>query len=316
MNRVFVLGAGASACCGFALTNRLLPEVLPLMNPASSRKDLEGLIEYLYAHFDTRWRNYPNLEEFLSFLESYLQLNEWVKSKHKYPNDVVRRLRDDLLLAVSDYLHARLDEVTIRRTKLYELARKLEPGDAVVTFNWDLTIERALSAANIESTYTMDQKSVALLKPHGSVDWLDAAKSNVKANLTFALIPSIGKIRVFKHYRAPHVKHPTLPVIIPPVFNKSFPYPEFRQLWKDTWRALRDAERVYIIGFSLPPEDLHVRFVMRSAIRMNEGRRGRVPIAVVNPDRGVYLRFVRLVESNVSYYECRFEDVPLADLLR
>lgn len=63
------------------------------------------------------------------------------------------------------------------------------------------------------------------------------------------------------------MKEPILPVIIPPSAVKDWKYKEFNEIWRRTWHSMRYADEIYIIGFSLPPEDLHVRFVMRSALR-------------------------------------------------
>ena len=79
------------------------------------------------------------------------------------------------------------------------------------------------------------------------------------------------------------------------------------RVWRDTWKALRRSDDLYIIGFSLPPEDLHVRFVVRTALRVNEANRETTfKITVVNPDRGVFLRFARIVKTPIEYFEAGF----------
>jgi hypothetical protein len=107
-----------------------------------------------------------------------------------------------------------------------------------------------------------------------------------------------------------------VPVILPPVINKKIDYKELQSIWRDAWRALRYATEIYILGYSLPPEDLHARFAIRSAIRGNEKLEGhKLRIAVVNPDRNVYLRFARLVEGSVKYYESGLQGISLAELV-
>ena len=77
----------------------------------------------------------------------------------------------------------------------------------------------------------------------------------------------------------------------------------------------RQAE-VYVIGYSLPPEDLHARFTIRSAIRGNENFESHnLRIAVVNPDRNVYSRFARLVEGSVKYYESVLQGISLDEMV-
>ena len=69
-----------------------------------------------------------------------------------------------------------------------EFARKLQPDDIVITFNYDILLERALDAVAVPyrlfsqrysevrtGTATVDssQDEVIILKMHGSVDWFD-----------------------------------------------------------------------------------------------------------------------------------------------
>jgi hypothetical protein len=61
---------------------------------------------------------------------------------------------------------------------------------------------------------------------------------------------------------------------------------------------------------------MHARFTIRSAVRGNEKFEGhKLRIAVVNPDRNVYLRLARLVKGNVKYYESGLQGVSLTDLV-
>jgi len=107
-----------------------------------------------------------------------------------------------------------------------------------------------------------------------------------------------------------------VPVILPPVINKKIEYKEIQSIWRVAWRALRYAAQIYILGYSLPPEDLHARFTIRSAIRGNEKFEShKLRIAVVNPDRNVYLCFARLVEGSVKYYESGLQGISLAELV-
>ncbi len=168
----------------------------------------------------------------------------------------------------------------------------LRPGDAVITFNWDLLLEEALYDLNKESEYKLTDGAISILKPHGSLDWFDSKEVSIDRKLIFPLNEKFKRIQVFKRFRAPRISRPTVPVILPPVVNKKIVYDELQAIWRDAWLALRHASEIYAIGYSLPPEDLHARLTIRSAIRGNEKfERHRPKVAVVNPDRGVYLRF-------------------------
>jgi hypothetical protein len=314
--RVFILGAGASACCGVPLTNGLLSEVLPLIDDTRAHDRLLQFIKYQYPYFTEKWRNYPRLEEFLSLLDVYLLFSNKVKSKHAFDDDAVENLRRELLRAVSIYLCQKAQAINIKRTRLFHLANRLAPGDVVITFNWDFLLELALFESHRDYSYVHDQDKVSILKLHGSVDWFDSDNISLRADRRFDLIGGIGRINVYKYFKFPNVEKRIVPVIIPPVANKQFEHDEFDRLFKDAWAAMRWADEVHILGFSLPPEDLHVRFLIRSSIRMNEASRPEaLHVTVVNPDRDVLLRFARLVHSPIKFLEARLEHVSLSELL-
>lgn len=314
--RVFILGAGASACCGIPLTNGLLPEVLPLIDSARSHDRLLQFIAYQYPYFTEKWRNYPRLEEFLSLLDVYLLFSNKVKSKHAFEDDEVETLRRELLRAVSIYLCQKAQAINIKKTRLFHLANRLAPGDVVITFNWDFLLELALFEAKRDYSYVRDENKISILKLHGSVDWFDSKSISLRSDRIFDLVQDIGRINVYKYFKFPTVEKRIVPVIIPPVANKQFEHSEFDQLFKEAWAAMRWADEIHILGFSLPPEDLHVRFLIRSSIRMNEANRsGMLPVTVVNPDRDVFLRFSRLVRSPIRFFEARLEHVSLTELL-
>lgn len=318
--RVFVLGAGASKACGLPLTNEILPRIIPKIAERSIRKRLRDFISYLYPYFNKKWGNYPNLEELLGQFDIYLKFSDKVKTKHRFPIDEIENLRDELLRAICIFLTSHPDE-RIPKSRIDDLAADLRPADIVISFNWDLTLERSLTKRDPSATwsYVQDDGSITILKPHGSVNWFDSKKIRLSKDKTSPLTPNTdGPLRVFKPLRFPHVEKKIVPVIVPPVFNKEWPYPEFDEIWRDTWTALAETDALYIIGFSLPPEDLHVRFVMRTALRINEKKRvgGLSEVCVVNPDRAVFLRFARLMRTPIQYVESPFERVSMDDLIR
>jgi hypothetical protein len=139
---------------------------------------------------------------------------------------------------------------------------------------------------------------------------------SVKKSHLSPLNDKFKNILVFNYFRAPHVEEPAVPVILPPVINKKIEYEELQSIWRDAWSALRHAAEIYVIGHSLPPEDLHARFTIRSAVRGNEKfENHKLKIVVVNPDRNVYLRFARLVNGSVKYYESGLQGISFSELV-
>jgi hypothetical protein len=314
VQRVFLLGAGASKSWGLPLTNELFPLALTGVAKRQSRKLIRDFIQYQYPHFRRRWRNYPPFEEFLSLVEVYLEFADVIKRGHSISPSDVAQIKKDLLLATSVVLHRERPKTA--RSKVTKFAELLRAGDVVITFNWDLLVENALYDLKKDWEYKLCDDSICILKPHGSLDWYDSEEVSIKSDLVFALNEKYKRIQVFKRFRPPRISRPTVPVILPPVMNKKVVFKELESIWRDAWKALRHAREIYVIGYSLPPEDLHARLTIRSAIRGNEKYEGHKPrIVVVNPDRNVYLRFARLVEGSIKYYESGLQGISLSDLV-
>src|SRR6202040_1118552 len=57
-----------------------------------------------------------------------------------------------------------------------------EQHSVIVSFNWDLVAEKALNDSGVLWDYSnSDDASIAILKPHGSINWNDYLKENLKA---------------------------------------------------------------------------------------------------------------------------------------
>jgi hypothetical protein len=314
VQRVFLLGAGASKSWGLPLTNELFPLALTGVAKHRRRQLIRNFIQYQYPHFRARWKNYPPFEEFLSLVDVYLEFADVIKREHSFSKDEVAQIKKDLLLATSVVLHEALPPAD--RSRVTKFAEVLRPGDVVITFNWDLLVEEALYDLKKEWKYELRDGVICILKPHGSLDWYDSKEASIAPDLVFPLNQKFRRILVFKRFRPPRVPNPVVPVILPPVINKKIVYKELQSIWRGAWLALRHAPEIYVIGYSLPPEDLHARFTIRSAIRANEKFEQPGPkVTVVNPDRDVYLRFARLMNGSVNYYECGFQGISLKELV-
>ena len=193
---IYILGAGFSRPAGLPLGNDLWSEVLRrglcMEGRASKfRKDLDH-----YIKFRSRCEGKSvsaediNFEEFLGFLdlEHYLGLrgsDTWSQDGNE-GQIVTKTLIGQILIEKTP--------ATQNVPKLYlDFVRLLRPGDRVLTFNYDVLLERALEAVKVPyrlfphryesvgkwgacsspATLSMDNNEVVVLKMHGSVDWFD-----------------------------------------------------------------------------------------------------------------------------------------------
>jgi hypothetical protein len=188
----YILGAGFSKPAGLPLANELWAEIRQrglLMSERAGkfREDLDSFIEYKKKceNLDLT-PELVNFEEFISFLdiEHFLGLrggDTW--SSHGNEGQVVVKTLIGELLSAAQPESAKIPEIYFR------FAEILRPDDVIMTFNYDLLLERALDAAgipyrlypnrhmpdpDIPGKLTVDNREeVLIMKVHGSIDWFD-----------------------------------------------------------------------------------------------------------------------------------------------
>jgi hypothetical protein len=191
---------------------------------------------------------------------------------------------------------------------LYELMSVLHRERAtVITFNYDLIVEAAISSGSLWDPYSSRLvgahdalqglpplpntgswlvgelgTTLKLLKLHGSLDWWAVPDDVSGATLA-------REATVWRFERPSELtdegRRQQLPgrdrFIIPPLSSKSVYYrnPLTRELWQQAFIALRGADRVSIVGYSLPPADTVMANMLRVALAGRD-----VAIDVVNPE--------------------------------
>jgi len=193
--RVFVLGAGFSAAAALPLAPELWTEIRRRARaiPAGAddfARDVERYLEFRRSCDGDQNLNEDDVdfELFMSFLdvEHFLGL----QGSDTWSVDGSRSTM------VVKWL---LGEILTERTPApksipdcyLEFARNLQPDDYVLTFNYDVLLERALARVGKPyrlfpnryetigkhlNTVDSNRKEVVLLKLHGSVDWFDRAE--------------------------------------------------------------------------------------------------------------------------------------------
>lgn len=156
--------------------------------------------------------------------------------------------------------------------------------NAFISFNYDLLIEEALTLLGLPFSYGFSPKSVGhddsikgisfrgdaelrVLKLHGSTNWAFPGYQG-------------GKLTVFGSYDDVREKGYT-PELIPPTWRKSFDG-SLMYVWKEALTQISRATRLVIIGFSVPPTDLHFKYLIAGGLRENVSLR---EIVFVNPNK-------------------------------
>lgn len=192
-HRLIILGAGFSRPAGFPLAANLWKEIRetaasfsPDLRAYKFNEDLDHYIEFCKdTDGKVLTREMVDFEDFMRFLdvEHYLGLrggDTWSEDGNE--GTIVTKFLIASILA--KHINA-LQDVP----KLYlEFAKRLDPHDTVITFNYDTLLELALdavgkpyrlfstrlkSASEFGGTVDSSRDEVVILKVHGSIDWFD-----------------------------------------------------------------------------------------------------------------------------------------------
>ena len=243
----------------------------------------------------------------------------------------------ELLGLVSEVLADTTNNLPIGRNSLIynfllsELDFLETPSDlTIVTFNYDLLIERTLNEIISKSRpnvllfpgcYRMDKYSsvvsahnrqkfrvierkfegVAVLKLHGSMNWLSRHKSptpqpstllNKQRPLHILNSTEISNSWVWKRRRREVYLQP---VIIPPISGKKWMmHAAMSKIWDEAANKLRKADRVIIAGYSCPPLDFEARVLLSENLRQNPSKK----VYVIDPIPQSAAKFLDLCGVN------------------
>jgi hypothetical protein len=189
---VYVLGAGFAAPAGLPLATELWEEVRHRADLATGRaavhfrEDLDNYLDYRSDADGSRFSDGDvQFEEFLAFLdvEHYLGLrgsDTW-SSEGNETQVLIKTL-------IGEILSERTPTADCVPDLYLRFARALKPPDLVLTFNYDVLLDRALEAAGVSyrlfpdrfedvgdlsATVDSSRDEVIVLKMHGSIDWFD-----------------------------------------------------------------------------------------------------------------------------------------------
>lgn len=147
-----------------------------------------------------------------------------------------------------------------------------------ITFNYDTLLEESLNGLDVPyslgfSSHSSERSNarVKVLKLHGSIDWAVPKRARTS-------------IQVFENYRS-IIEADLTPQLVPPTWKKDS-RGVFNEIWNESLKALSNATRVVVIGFSIPHTDLHFKYLLAAGLQDNFSLR---EIVFVNPGDGLKL---------------------------
>ena len=349
---VFVLGAGASKHCGTPLMNNFLEVAEDLWRAG----EVEEAKEDFKKVFDARGKlqavhskakiNTYNVEDvFAAFemgkllgrlpgIEGSVKIEKLISSIKKVIGYTLER--------TTRFPHNTIQKGVNPPESYYEFADNIidkiierEKGCSVITFNYDLGLDYSLYARGILPDYGLgdidltNKKCVTYLKLHGSLNWGKCRSRNCgriiplikfdelisKSGLDYSTIPIISRL---KNRTCPSCKKPLGedPFIVPPTWNKTAYHEEIEHVWKRAALELKDAENIFVLGYSFPDTDMFFRYLFALGVDMRTSLRG---FYVYDIDSAVEERFQNLLGSGVSqrflYQGLKFKDAIRREII-
>jgi hypothetical protein len=141
-------------------------------------------------------------------------------------------------------------------------------NSAVISFNWDLLIERALTEIGQPWSYSATNAgdSIPVIKPHGSINWSSYAQNpNLTAEYD-AWRPIAPGSTLSYDIRQP-LANPDLQEINSDLRYCIFPgdpdlpgsHPDLAKLWEEVAQIINRSDKIVFIGYSLPVYDQFAR---------------------------------------------------------
>ncbi len=320
--RVFILGAGFSKAAGLPLATELTDLLIKdAMYPDDDEKQqwLSAFIERL------KWvkgddASPVNIEELFHF--AALEVERWKMQQqlcsvgrecgpgtpYNFAETIEYSMRM-LLESLPRVIWSQQQGDKCDLTPILRFARTLRTSDVVVTFNYDTLVERALDQCGMAWNHSLKDAeespdSVAILKLHGSIDWMllkrdtgNAAKLSHLFSKTDTNVEEHGseppdepeyqselwRINEAQDVGAEierrggsstYISFPGMTALgdHKPLAN----LPGSAQIWCAAERALYSAEEMYVVGFSLAPFDAMTRLLF-GAVMKERHNKGKLP---------------------------------------
>jgi hypothetical protein len=299
MKTVFVLGAGASREAGGPLMSDFLDQAEKLLRAGLIEKDdrpafddVLNAISQLQSIHAKAYLNLDNFEILFGAVEMALLTGKLVNKSF----DEITKLKSSLITLIVKTLEHTIAFPVKKADRgepyvdsprpfnflaiiLQQMISKspIASGHevSILTFNYDIALDYALTFANIPYDYGLSLDPVSekllVLKLHGSINW--GVCQDCKLIVPIELSPVglwSGYGEKYYHLRLspqlPAEQHcgkplSRTPMLIPPTWNKTGYHEKLAPVWQKAAQELAAAENIFIIGYSLPETDSFFRYL-------------------------------------------------------
>lgn len=199
----------------------------------------------------------------------------------------------------------------------FALNLKINEGEwKVVNFNWDILLEKSLSdiQAFWKYSFTPNDVSIPIIKPHGSINWNSFAQKGFSAIIPGFWEPIGTDSTLSYNARDPLVNTDLesqnddfVYCLYPGDPDDSSNHNDLDLLWQDVRSAIQSAEKIVFIGYSLPDYDSYAKSEIRKSCKNKI-------IEVYDPSEETLENFCRAF-PHAEIKRCSFEDTPFAKVI-
>lgn len=235
------------------------------------------------------------LEPVWSCMDYYAKLGHAIGNEPDPPwSDESPQLKKALLKIYGQRCDKRADQLPLndRYTLVSCLKNELQPGDYLISFNYDTVVERVARRLDIQlCSAARENDRIVLAKPHGSTSWIlrsrtengpgsvDWTSSDGGPRLDSMAESDVRGATITGNHRIPGREPLVLGAVpikselikevqecngVPSVFST------IQEQWKAVVTAICGAESLVILGYSFPTEDEYGRFLMKEAVRRRD----------------------------------------------
>jgi len=294
---VYILGSGFSQAAGEPLANEIN---LQLFKNEKSKDSFlyRWISEHLYYNHPSWHKNF-SFEELISRLDLYLHYNHL-----KGDENNIKKVELELLHHFIDLL--KKQNLNYNSSVYEKFIKKLNPDDTIVSFNYDLLIEKTLKNLNLPmpnfgiintSNSFINNSPFNLYKLHGSINWSYCPRcKEIFFQDSDIVDEEINNLSAGNCIRKP--------LIIAPTLYKSYSLPKLRILWKKAFKVLSNTPTIYFIGYSIPRADALVYQLLDLANSINTNH---PKVYLVNGNKANYTRhlsiYSSLINTNLTFEE-------------
>ncbi|MBM4056148.1 MAG: hypothetical protein FJ264_16065 [Planctomycetes bacterium] len=346
-NVTIIFGAGATKACGGPLTKEILSEVFKEKNTIEREGYISLLQEFLVENFHVSASGTLNESDFPALPLLLSLIDTAIDRKHAFganwQTERLSRVRSALEYAIFALLELKLQRLTANYYR--QLFERLYGSDNsmpnAISLNYDIIVDNAILSfaesvglaecfpfygCDISTDFYRGKNHFGnLFKIHGSLNWLYCPGCNrldlgisESGRRTVKVLNSLYIERSLEeHYSCQGIpcrdcSSNLMPVLITPTHLKDYRNPHISQVWYNAEKTLRKSQRVIIIGYSLPEDDVDVIYLLKRGLAHLSAEN----ITVVEYDNNqrdisehpVGLRYRTLFGNNFNWKTGGFED--------